>query len=237
MPFINSPFAAQVHIIRSRNRVKTMSVQVTSEGIIVRVPERVPESMIWRWLEEKRSWLEKQLMDRGQPDANPTEAPWVVQPIYYQGNALRMRYTANNRSAWQFRTDGKTLCVSGPAANASDPAVRHAIIHWLREEAKATLIPRAAAWSRKLGYEYAGIRVKTQHSRWGSCSAKRNVNLNWRLVQTPSRVMDYVIVHELCHLKELNHSARFWRLVETAMPNYQEAIIWLKQHELLLQVP
>ena len=79
------------------------------------------------------------------------------------------------------------------------------------------------------GFDYAVVRIKNQKTRWGSCSAKGNINLNLRLMMAPDPVIDYVIIHELCHLRELNHSLAFWALVESCCPDYRRWRNWLKQ--------
>jgi predicted metal-dependent hydrolase len=79
------------------------------------------------------------------------------------------------------------------------------------------------------------VTVRNQRSRWGSCSRHGTISLNWRLIQTPTHVQDYIILHELCHLREMNHSARFWREVERVCPNSAAAERWLNQHSALLR--
>ena len=79
------------------------------------------------------------------------------------------------------------------------------------------------------------ITVRNQRSRWGSCSVKGTISLNWRLIQTPPFVQDYIILHELMHLREMNHSRRYWRCVEQVCPNYRNAEAWLKQNKNLLR--
>ena len=81
-----------------------------------------------------------------------------------------------------------------------------------------------------MGVEYGRITVRNQRTRWGSCSGKKNLNFNCLLMLTPPAVIDYVVVHELCHLKEMNHSADFWRQVETVLPDYRERRLWLKRN-------
>jgi predicted metal-dependent hydrolase len=81
-----------------------------------------------------------------------------------------------------------------------------------------------------LGVEVSRIQIRDQRTRWGSCSAAGNLSFNWRLVLAPFDVLDYVVVHEVCHLREANHSRRFWRLVETRRPNWREQKAWLDQH-------
>ena len=79
------------------------------------------------------------------------------------------------------------------------------------------------------------ITVRNQKSRWGSCSRRATISLNWRLIQTPVHVQDYIILHELCHLRELNHSRRFWKEVESVCPDYEDAEIWLKKNGSLMR--
>ena len=80
------------------------------------------------------------------------------------------------------------------------------------------------------GFKYEKVRIKNQKTRWGSCSAKRNINLNLRLMMAPDEAIDYVIIHELCHLLELNHNPAFWALVESCCPKYAHWKAWFKQH-------
>lgn len=81
-----------------------------------------------------------------------------------------------------------------------------------------------------LGVEVNGIQIRDQRTRWGSCSANGNLSFNWRLVLAPFEVLDYVVVHEVCHLREANHSRRFWRLVEERRPDWRDQKAWLTEH-------
>lgn len=99
-----------------------------------------------------------------------------------------------------------------------------------RRQAKQVFTERVHYYEPLLGVQALGIRIKDQKTRWGSCSNKGNINLNWRLILAPGEVMDYVIIHELCHLREMNHSQAFWKLVESICPDYREHRQWLKDH-------
>ena len=103
-------------------------------------------------------------------------------------------------------------------------------IEHLREQARKLVIERVRYYAPIIGVTYGQIAIRTQHSRWGSCSSKGNLNFNCLLALLPPDVLDYVVVHELCHRKELNHSARFWSQVEQVFPDYKEQRKWLKEN-------
>lgn len=102
------------------------------------------------------------------------------------------------------------------------------------EAAKTKIAERAAYYAPILGVTYGRITIRDQKSRWGSCSQKGNLNFTWKLILTPPEILDYVVVHELCHRLEMNHSARFWNHVERVLPDYQERRDWLKKNGWLL---
>ena len=99
-----------------------------------------------------------------------------------------------------------------------------------RREARARISLIAQSEAAALGVTYSRLTVRDQRSRWGSCSSKGALNFNWRLVLAPHDVLDYVVVHEICHLVELNHGPRFWRLVERRRPRYRDSKRWLDDH-------
>ena len=113
-------------------------------------------------------------------------------------------------------------------AREQAPKLSEAEIKALVKQAKAKIPPRAAAWARQAGVTYGRITVRHQKTLWGSCSSKGNLNFNCLLMLCPEEVLDYVIVHELCHRKELNHSPRFWAEVERILPGYRKPLKWLK---------
>ena len=105
----------------------------------------------------------------------------------------------------------------------------HREIEQLREQARKLIAERVKHFAPIVGVTYGQIAIRTQHTRWGSCSSKGNLNFNCLLTLAPPEVLDYVVVHELCHRKELNHSARFWNEVERILPDYKTRRSWLKE--------
>ena len=103
-------------------------------------------------------------------------------------------------------------------------------IRVLADEALKRIPERVRHFAPLVGVTYGGITIRNQHTRWGSCSSKGNLNFNCLLMLTPDHVFVYVVVHELCHRLEMNHSARFWAQVERVLPDYRESLQWLREH-------
>lgn len=104
-----------------------------------------------------------------------------------------------------------------------------------REKAREVFRDRTSFYAGRMGVSYGRIAIREQKTRWGSCSAKGSLNFNWKLILAPAGVLDYVVVHELAHRKEMNHSARFWAEVEKIMPDYRKYRDWLRENGHALQ--
>ena len=124
-------------------------------------------------------------------------------------------------------------------ALAAIPKLTEEELRALQKRGRAVFPARCAVYASLLGVSYGRISVRRQHSKWGSCSGKGNLNFNCLLLLAPESVLDYVVVHELCHRREMNHSKRFWALVESICPDFREARRWLRENggALLARLP
>jgi predicted metal-dependent hydrolase len=109
---------------------------------------------------------------------------------------------------------------------------REVVQDYLRRLAERELPPRTLELAREHGIEVSRVTVRSQKTRWGSCSVRGTISLNWRIIQAPPAVRDYLIIHELMHRRQMNHSARFWKLVAEAFPDYRAAEQWLRKHRI-----
>lgn len=117
-----------------------------------------------------------------------------------------------------------------PRAEVESKGLKKTLREFYRTEAREVISERVSRYADEIGVEFESVTVRNQRTRWGSCSAKRNLNFNWRLVMAPIEVMDYVVVHELVHLREKNHTNKFWRIVRRFDEQYKQHAKWLEEH-------
>jgi predicted metal-dependent hydrolase len=189
----------------------------------VTLPRRGTAQEARHFAERHTLWLELQL--RRLQDQPPVRDNWVIGgQILFRGEPVTIANPVPGRI--QLGTESVPV-------NAAD-SLRPALQKFLRRLAARELPPRVQELARQNEVTFTRISVRNQRSRWGSCSRRGNISLNWRLVQLPPFVSDYIILHELMHRRQLNHSAKFWREVSVACPEYEKAEGWLKQHAGLL---
>lgn len=221
------PFSGKLEVIRSAKRKKTITVMVRSGQVRILAPADTPEHEIRRILETRRDWIEERL--RQSPSDTQARKHWTDTTFWLHGKptTVEYEYTAGH---WRCAYRDNRFSITGPDVSPPVDKIYDILTRWYKQAAKTDFEHRLQHWSHQLGVSYQGFRVKDQRTRWGSCSSTGNINLNWRLIQAPPEIIDYVVVHELCHLLEMNHSARFWAHVAKAFPAYQESQQWLKQH-------
>lgn len=123
---------------------------------------------------------------------------------------------------------GEALFIETP--DCGDERLRQALRDWYIREARREIGAAVSRYAQIMDISYGRIAIRGQHTRWGSCSSNANLNFNWRLVMMPQAVLEYVVVHELAHRRQMNHSPLFWAEVEKVLPNYREADRWLKKN-------
>jgi predicted metal-dependent hydrolase len=196
----------------------------------VTIPRRGSRREAERFLEAQRDWVARQRASLVARLAGGPPRTWRDgHTLLLRGVSHALR-RADDGSRGTVRLDDRAIVVS-PRAEPETEDLRPAVTAWLWQLAKLELPQRLLALARLHGLDVRSVSVRNQRTRWGSCAPNGRISLNWRLVQTPPAVRDYVLLHELMHLRQANHSARFWRLVADACPDYQAARHWLRTHE------
>lgn len=222
--------APDVHIIYSPQR-KTIGLTVERDNrVVVRAPEGTPLERIERAVASRRLWLfEKQRTGRKYP-AEPERKEFVTgEALLYLGRHYRLDVSDEPIPGVQFQG---TFVI----ARHNQAAARDLFRCWYTARARERLIDRARHFAAALGVKYGRLLVSDLKFRWGSCTPRGNLNFNWRIIKAPSFVLDYLVVHELAHLLEPNHTPRFWTIVAVQVPRWEQAKTWLKDHGHLLEV-
>ena len=170
------------------------------------------------------TWLEQQIQKL---ETQPKTREWKLgTDVYFRGEQVKIEV----ETAGQIRFGSELLAVRDVSVD-----LRPAIQKHLRKLAQKELPARVMELAALHGIEFSRVSVRNQKSRWGSCSRKGTISLNWRLIQTPEFVQDYIILHELAHRRQMNHSDKFWLEVKRLCPDYLVAERWLKTHRLVLR--
>jgi predicted metal-dependent hydrolase len=211
--------------VRESSRAKTARIIVGPQRPLeVIVPAGVGDDEVDDLLEENRAWVERKVDAARTIAARPAQLgldrPGVV---WLDGQALPIVLAAGDRSVARLR-DGR-LEIAGVARLA-----HAALTRWYRREARRRIGDAVARESARLGFASGSLGIRDPRTRWGSCSRSGHLSFSWRLVMAPADVLDYVVVHELCHLKEPSHTKAFWRLLDVARPGWQEQARWLREH-------
>jgi predicted metal-dependent hydrolase len=194
----------------------------------VTIPRRGSAHEAVRFAARNVAWLEKQLI-RLASDLNSYSRWHAGTNILFRGESVILEPAVNGETG-MIRFGTEAVPVADPSGNLRPELERYLWILSTKE-----LTARTIELAKFHGIAIRRITVRNQRSRWGSCSRRGTISLNWRLVQAPLFVRDYIILHELAHVKEMNHSRRFWREVERLSPNYAEAERWLRRHSSLLR--
>lgn len=203
-----------------RRQRRTLGLKITAEGLVIHAPLRASQRLIEDLIKQKSDWVLKKLMSLQSKQVVPFT--WQHgDKLWLLGNEITLSVQIESRVK-AVRYDAGLVQIGLP--NIDDKTViSHKIIQWYKKEALADFARRLSVLSAKLGVNTPKLLLSNAKSRWGSCNSKKEVRLNWRLLQAPPHIINYVICHELAHLKEMNHSAKFWAVVESIYPNYKQA--------------
>ncbi|MCP9231049.1 M48 family metallopeptidase [Mesorhizobium sp. LMG 17147] len=212
--------------IERTSRRKTVAISVGFDGVRVLAPSDLDDARVIEIVRKKGPWVLRKQAGYRELGGVPIDREFVSGETYhYLGRPYRLRIVPD-ADAVISRIVARGSMLIAPVlpdmqALIQRSAVRSALRHWYRDKAKKHFPERARIMAETLGVRRPPIHVVDQSKRWGSCDARGHIRLNWRLVMAPVSLIDYVIAHETCHILEHNHSRRFWRALETIMPDYE----------------
>jgi len=220
--FDGSVYPVQLRRHRQARRY-TLRIQATTREVVLTIPPRGTVKEAGAFAQKHGGWIAARL------GRLPEAAPFTdgaLLPLRGVPHRIAHRGSARGTVWTELGGDGEPLlCVAGQA-----PHIDRRIGDFLRREAKRDLEAATKRYAAALGLSFKRITVRDQSSRWGSCSTNGMLSFSWRLILAPSQVLDYLAAHEVAHLLEMNHSPRFWRLVQRICPHHQGAKAWLDAH-------
>jgi len=223
-------------LIRSTRR-RTISLQVRNGQIIVRAPSFLSQQQIDLVITKKSAWLKSKLNDPMQIET-ADEAKFVAGSFLWVNGIKKtiLIHFEKKPSVKNFNDKILVILPQRIEAKCNDQAyssfqIKKQLAKWLKEQACHYITTKLPLLVSHTGLSPISFKVRLYKARWGSCNNKRELSFNYLLMMAPLWVVDYVIIHELCHLKHLNHSNKFWHLVSQHCPNYKDAQFWLKSHQ------
>jgi len=213
------------------SRRKTIAITVEAPGRVrVKAPVGLSEETIIKKVKSKGQWIIQKLREVKNIKAAAPKKKFI--------NGESFLYMGQNYSLWltidqklkkpAVKLYGGQLIINAPSSD--EEFIRKTLETWYRSQAKQEIEERIKYYLPAIGAKPNRITIKEQKRRWGSCSSQGNLNFNWKAIMAPAAVLDYIIVHELCHLIHFNHSRDFWKLVATILPDYKNRRQWLKEN-------
>lgn len=220
--------------IRRSQRATRTRIIVTTNKIEVVAPPQIAEHRLHQFVSEKQQWIISAL------SKITYRQPGVLTPVFYrdgadityQGVAYKLNITPTKLKRVKI-SFADTFIAHVPetlAVTEHSNAIKAALACWMKAQARIQVERQVKQHAGKQQLIPRSIVIKTQKSRWGSCGIHNDININWLLIMAPPEVLEYVVVHELCHIRVRNHSADFWDLLAEHLPDYQNQRRWLKQH-------
>lgn len=216
-----------------KSKRKTIAISFDGDGnLIVKAPYFVGNDEIDHFVRSKEDWIDATAV-RLRNERKKRESSRLRlesgDSLPYLGEKRILSVVRENRKRAKISCVMERILLFVPY-EADYEYRREALEKWYRKEASDIISEKAGEYAALLHVTYQDIRIKDQKSRWGSCSGRGNLNFNWRLIMAPEQVLDYVVVHELCHLRYMDHSERFWTLVSGVCPAYKQYRKWLKEY-------
>ena len=215
-----------IEVVRTKRR-KTASIKVIDGAVQAIVPDQLSDGRIDALIQKRTPWIRKKLREQSQA-CTPKPKEYVSgESFTYLGRNYRLKVLTGTDK--EVKLQGGYLEVGLPK-KPEDGDIRSALVDWYEQHALERLTEKTNRFAGIMGVTPKSISVRDYKSRWGSCSSKGDISYNWRIIIAPHRIVDYVVVHELCHLKHPNHSPAYWKSVKREVPNYDVCRNWLRVH-------
>ncbi|MFZ6798806.1 M48 family metallopeptidase [Undibacterium sp. Di24W] len=215
-----------------RSKRRSIGFLIADEGLRITAPRWVTLANIEQAINEKQHWIVSKLREKRELTNKRIQATMRWEDgarLPFLGKQLTLRITHQARVSIKHDDQQDILHITLPP-DFQEQQLKDRVKHWLQQEAKCVFSQRMPVFAQRLGVSYHSMSLSSAGTRWGSCTSQGKIRLNWRLIHFSLDIIDYVVAHELSHLREMNHSAKFWATVESIYPEYEHAKRKLRQH-------
>lgn len=221
-------FDFPVEVVRTERR-RSASIHLDGEVVEIRVPKNLSVDRIRKIITKRGAWIATRLKAASKRAPIKSKEYVSGESFPYLGRNYRLKVVAGDEPVVKLK--GGYLEAKVAVGDAfRQETIRNLLVCWYKQHALTRLEAKAERFAKVIGVNPKSVKVAEFKSRWGSCSAAGDITYNWRIILAPHRVVDYVVVHELCHLLEHNHSNNYWKHVGRHAPNHQASRDWLKQY-------
>ena len=218
-------------LVKRTDRRKTASIKIDEGYVKVTVPKSVSSNRIRELIYKREGWIKAKLNQQISIKAKKTLKYVDGTVVPYLGRDYRLKFLTGDLQSVKMKN--RSFVITIPEGQKSKPKViKNLLENWYKKHAKIHLEEKTKKFSETMGVNPKSIMIKNYKSRWGSCSSVGEISFNWRIILTPHRIVDYVVVHELCHLLEHNHSPKYWSHVKRYIPNWKDCRNWLKENNM-----
>nr|WP_324258522.1 SprT family zinc-dependent metalloprotease [Cellvibrio fontiphilus] len=218
-------------IARSARR-RSISIEIRRAQVVIRAPIAVPDSILLDFLQQKTAWVKQKIAEQTQRLA---QQPEPVEPNYAQGSKLRFMdecltlVLGRGAQAAVQRVDHQLhVILSSRSRVADEQQIQQLLMRWYQQQALRLLSAKTAQLCASMGLVCSAVSVKATRSKWGHCTSRGAIQYNWNILLAPEHIVDYLVAHEVCHLRHPNHSRDFWALVASVCPSFATDRAWLK---------
>ncbi len=221
------------YTVKRSNRARYIRLEIKpGSGLTAVMPRFYNADLLPSFLQSKQSWIISKLAKYGgRMSTDSKSKPIITDSIPYLGNNMRIIRQSNNGNIENIRIEHNNLIINSQLDNSM---LNKALENWYRMQAEKIIGEKAYLASNKLNLNFNRITIRGQNTLWASCSRKKNLSFNWKLLMMPEPVIDYVVIHELMHLVEMNHSKRFWNLVADNCPDWKKHRKTMKDYSISL---
>lgn len=221
-------FDFPVQVIRTQ-RKRSADIEVNAGAVLVRVPQGLSDKRIKDLISKRSVWIKGKIKEQADRPASKPKEYVSGEGFSYLGKTYRLKVIEGADASVKMKA-GRLVASVPKDVKDRRSEVKRLVANWYQAHADQKLREKVERFAPMVGVEPRSVVVKGYKSRWGSCSNSGDISFNWKIIEAPHRIVDYVVIHELCHMLEHNHSPKYWKHVERHLPDWHACRHWLKQN-------